>query len=293
MHPVVTIGDCIIDEVDTGTGIPQRFAGGAGLNLAVGFSKLGIRSALITRFGQDRDGFFLLRHARDRGVLVVNSPTVDVTGIAVSTRENGEPVYSFKPVMFRRRIGFTARALDLLATAPVATVNSFPFDQSRQAAALAVAFAGAPGIRIADPNPRPRLIDDLEAYRAGFERLLPAISMVKMSDEDIALLYGENQEDVAERLFGLGVGMILFSHGAGGATMIHATGLSIHVPIAVRSDPIVDTMGAGDATLASVGTFMVKNGVPTTKAQWRICLEAAMKVAAATCRQAGADLVPP
>jgi len=293
MHPVVTIGDCIIDEVDAGIGLPQRFAGGAGLNLAAGIAKLGLPSALITRFGQDRDGFFLLRHARDRGIRVLNSPTVDATGVAVSTRVNGEPSYRFKPVMLRRRIGFTAEALHLLGTAPAVAVNSFPFEHPRQAEALVAAFKGAPGIRIADPNPRPRLITDLEAYRAGFERLLAVASMVKMSDEDVAILYEGDPENAAERLFGLGVGTILFSHGAGGATMIDQKGLSVHVPVSRRADPIIDTMGAGDATLASVITSMVRNGVPITSAQWRVCLEAAMDVAAATCRQAGADLVLP
>jgi fructokinase len=293
MHPVVTIGDCIIDEIDTGTAVPQRFAGGAGLNLAAGIAKLGLPSALITRFGQDRDGFFLLRHARNRGIRVVNSPTVDATGVAVSTRVNGEPSYSFNPVMLRRRIGFTAEALELLRTAPVAAVNSFPFDQPGQVAMLTAAFAGASGIRIADPNPRPRLVSDLDIYRTGFERLLQTVSVVKMSDEDVSLLYGGNAEHAAETVFGLGVGTVLFSHGAGGVTMIDNGGLSVHVPIAVRADPLIDTMGAGDATLASVITCMVRKGVPATAEQWRLCLEEAMEVAAATCRTAGADLVVP
>lgn len=293
MQPVVTIGDCIIDEIDTGDGPPRRFPGGAGLNLAAGIAKLGVASTLVTRFGQDRDGFFLLRYARDRGIDIVNSPTVDATGVAVSTRINGEPAYSFKPVMFRRRISFTVDALDRLSKAPVAAVNSFPFDQPRQAKALAAAFADTPGICIADPNPRPRLIADIDAYRQGFEDLLPFVSMVKLSDEDTSLLYGDSLEDVAERLFGFGVRTVLFSHGAGGATMVHENGLMVHVPIAVLPDPVVDTMGAGDATVASVIAFMVSNGMPETTAQWRRCLEAAMEVAAATCRQNGADLVLP
>ena len=106
MCGVVTIGDCIIDEIRAAGQPPRRYAGGAGLNLAAGIARLGLPSVLVTRLGQDRDGFWLLRYARDRGVRVVNTPGVDPTGIAISTREAGEPSYAFAPAMYRRRIAF-------------------------------------------------------------------------------------------------------------------------------------------------------------------------------------------
>ena len=57
--------------------------------------------------------------------------------------------------------------------------------------------------------------------------------------------------------------------------------------------PIVDTMGAGDATLASVIAFILAEGMPVDQASWRACLKQAMDIAAATCRSAGGALLRP
>lgn len=293
MKPVVTIGDCIIDEVEAGDGSRRRFPGGAGLNLAAGVARLGLPSTLITRVGQDRDGFRLLRHGRERGLRIINSPTVDATGVAVSTRENGEPAYSFSPPVHRCRIVFTTQARDALCEAPVAAVNSFPFGDRAPTAALAEALSRVPGVRMVDLNPRPRLICDIDAYREGFERILAVVSFVKMSDEDSVLVYGETGDAVAERLFGLGAETLLFSHGAKGATVLMKSGLALHVPATPLDEPVLDTMGAGDATLASIVRTVAVSGMPATTGQWREPLRTAMDIAAATCRRAGADLVLP
>jgi len=293
MHGVVTIGDCIVDEIRAEGKDPERFAGGAGLNLAAGIARLGLSSTLVTRVGQDRDGYYLLRYARERGIRIVNTPTVDPTGVVSSTRLNGEPSYAFAPAMYRRRIAFGAEALHALSNAAAAVVNSYPLDNPSHAGDLARAFSAAPGLRIADPNPRPRLISSLPAYREGFEKVLPVTNLAKLSDEDVHLLYGTNWRSVAEHLFGMGVETVLFSHGAGGATLVDRSGLQVAVPISGRPDPIVDTMGAGDATLASLVVSLLHGGRPSGADVWRRYLVQAMTVAAATCRRAGAELVAP
>ncbi|MCQ4633314.1 hypothetical protein GB927_024950 [Shinella sp. CPCC 100929] len=293
MHSIVTIGDCIIDEIRFETEDPRRFAGGAGLNLAAGVAKLGLPSTLVTRVGQDRDGYYLRRYARDRAVRIINTPSVDPTGVVTSTRKNGEPSYAFGPAMFRRRILFDVAVSDALADASVVAVNSFPFDNAVQAAALAAAFQSTPRIRIVDPNPRPRLIPDIARYRQGFEALLPTASLVKLSDEDLQVLYDADWQKVASHLFELGAETLLFSHGAQGARVVERSGLAVHVPVVELPSPIVDTMGAGDATLASVIASLARNGRPQSASKWQACLSEAMVVAAATCRQAGAELVLP
>lgn len=293
MHDVVTIGDCIVDEIRADGRDPKRFAGGAGLNLAAGIARLGLPSTLITRVGQDRDGYYLLRYARDRNIRVVNTPTVDPTGVASSTRSNGEPSYAFTPAMYRRRISFGAVALNALTRAAAAVVNSYPLDNPAHVDDLVQALSAAPGLRIVDPNPRPRLISSLSAYRQGFEAVLPIASLVKLSDEDVQLLYGTDWLPVAERLFGMGVQTVLFSHGANGATLVDRSGLRVEAPIAGRPEPIVDTMGAGDATLASLVVSVLRGGWPSTGDAWQKHMAQAMAVAAATCRHAGAELVLP
>ena len=252
MPTVVSIGDGIVDAVELSPGRIERFPGGAALNLAVGVARLGLASQFVTRFGLDRDGFLLARYLRQEGVRVFNPPSVDFTGVVSSTRRNGEPVYHFNPVMFRRRISFTPAVVEAIAAADAVVVNSFPFDNPGHTNALAEAFRLANGVVVVDPNPRPNLIADLAAYRAGAERAMALARLVKLSDEDADLFYGEPPETVAARLFAMGVEIVLLTHGSAGASVFTRGGLNASVPIAASDRPLVDTMGAGDATLARV-----------------------------------------
>lgn len=293
MPTVVSIGDGIIDAVELTPGNVERFPGGAALNLAVGIARLGLASHFVTRFGLDRDGFLLERYLRQEGVRIFNPPNVDFTGVVASSRLDGEPTYHFGPAMFRRRIAFTDAVLEAIASADAVVVNSFPFDDPRQAKALVEAFRNARGLTVVDPNPRPNLIIDLAAYRDGAQQVMSAASLAKLSDEDVALLYGTSREAAASRLFSLGIETVLFTHGSSGASVATKTGLTASVPVAAADGPIIDTMGAGDATLATVIAFMLREGMPSDEAGWRICLDEAMRVAAATCRSAGGSLALP
>jgi len=291
MPTLVSIGDGIIDAVEFGPGDVRRFPGGAALNLAVGAARLGLRSRLVTRYGVDRDGSLLDRHLREEGVEVLNPRNVDFTGVVRSTRTNGEPTYHFNEVMFRRRILFSDAVVEAIREADAVAVNSFPFDNPKQVDALVSALGQANGLVVVDPNPRPNLIADIAAYRAGAERAMQVASMAKFSDEDIALLYGKvPAAEVAARIAELGVATILFTHGAAGARVTTREGVSVSVPIAGGEGAVVDTMGAGDATLATTIAHILDRGRPSDEEGWRVCLNAAMQVAAATCAGAGGGL---
>ena len=290
---VVSIGDGIIDVVELKPGVVERFPGGAALNLAVGIARLGLKSIFVTRFGLDRDGFRIERHLREEGVKVLNSPNVDFTGVVSSSRENGEPTYHFAPSMFRRRIGFTDSALQAIASADAVVVNSFPFGDRAQARELAEALRLASGLVVVDPNPRANLVTDPGAYRVGVEMAMEAASLVKLSDEDVAFLYDAQWHDLPGHLFGIGIEVALFTHGSGGAGIVTESGVQIDIPVPRSDSPVIDTMGAGDATLAAVIAFVLRQGQPLKRVDWRAGLVEAMEVAAATCRSAGGGLVLP
>lgn len=287
MPAVSSIGDGIIDAVELAHGGIEYFPGGAALNLAVGIARLGLTSQLATRFGLDRYGFLIERYLREEHVQIFNAPNIDFTGIASSRRRNGEPTYEFTPAMFRRRIAFTDQVLQAIGRASAVAVNSFPFDDSRQTDALVAALGMASGLTVVDPNPRPRLIRDMAAYRAGAEKAMTVASLVKLSDEDVDLFYGARRQEAVARLFGLGVDTLLLTHGADGASLHMKSDISVKVGIARQTKPVIDTMGAGDATLATVIAYIVRQGTPRNPEEWRHCLEEAMLVAAATCSSPG------
>jgi fructokinase len=293
MLSTVSIGDGIIDAVELENGTIDEVPGGAALNLAVGLARLGLASKLVTRFGADRQGFVIARHLHEEGVDILNPPNVDFTGVAFSRRKNGEPSYEFSPTMFRRRIVFSDDVLAAIGTDDAVAVNSFPFDDVRQTDALVSALGEARGLIVIDPNPRPQLIAHMPAYREGAERAMAQASLVKMSDEDIGLFYGGDREASVARLFDLGVETVLLTHGSAGASLHTKSGADISVGIARATRPVVDTMGAGDATLATVIAFILRQGPPQSLDAWRHCLQEAMQVAAATCAEAGGGLQLP
>jgi fructokinase len=143
-----------------------------------------IPSVLAARIGLDRNGFHLMRYLREEGVELINTPNADFTGIATSRRRGGEPSYDFTPSLYRRRTAFNSTLLKEIGEAPAIAVNSFSFADPKQADALGEAPSRAPGFKILDPNPRPRLIADLDAFRQGFERTIRTATLVKLSDED-------------------------------------------------------------------------------------------------------------
>jgi fructokinase len=291
--PAVVIGDGIIDAVQTSDAPSVLYAGGAALNLAVGLARLGVPSVLAGRIGLDRNGFRLMRYLREEGVGLINTPNADFTGVATSRRRGGEPSYEFTASLFRRRIAFNSILLKAVAEAPAVAVNSFSYGDSAQADALCRALEAAPGLKVLDPNPRPRLIADLGAFREGFERTSAVANLVKLSDEDARLFYGRDDDGLAASLFERGVEVVLFTRGRLGASIFTRSGLHAAAPVTRLAPPIVDTMGAGDATLASVIAFILVEGTPRDNEGWRGCLKQAMDIAAATCRSAGGALVRP
>ncbi len=290
---VLSIGDGIIDAVELVPGRIEDHPGGAALNLAVGLARLGLKSQLATRFGADRYGFLIERYLREERVQIFNPPNTDFTGVAYSRRVDGEPSYEFSASMFRRRIAFTDQVVSAIAGAAAVAVNSFPFDDARQTDDLLAALAKGKGLIVIDPNPRPRLIGDMAAYRGGAEKVMRMARLVKLSDEDIGHFYGGDQKATISRVLGLGVETLLVTHGAGGASLHTRSGMTVSVPIAVAAGPVVDTMGAGDATLAAVIAIIVGKGLPDSADDWGICLSEAMKIAAATCTSPGGGLVLP
>lgn len=291
MGLALTIGDGIVDLIRHDDGREEWHPGGAALNLAVGLSRLGHQSVLAGRIGADRDGFRVMRYLRDEGVRLINFPTADFTGVAISERQNGEPRYRFNAAMYRRRVVFTAELMAALAQAPVVAVNTFPFQTLAQAEELAAARKDIGGLFIIDPNPRPNLVRDLSVFRRGFELNLPDCFLVKLSVEDAALLYGGAEADAISRIQSLGARRVLLTRGARGASLYVPGDEPLHVDAALGAGEVVDTMGAGDATLAAVIDWLLRRGVPQGPQAWRAYLERAMRIAGATCKSNGGGLV--
>ncbi|MDZ8200118.1 PfkB family carbohydrate kinase [Microbacterium sp. SSW1-59] len=284
--PVVVIGDALIDEIRDESGV-REFIGGAALNVAVGLTRLGAPATLIAMVGDDEAGDHIRSYLADYGVTLLASPAPHGSSRAVSTRgPGGEPVYEFNEAAQNRGIRFGDAERAALAEAAVVAVSCFPFDVPAEAEALAEAVAGS--VVAVDPNPREGMMHDRAEFVRGFEALASVADLVKVGDDDAALLYRQGLDSVAEALRAKGATAVLATRGRDGATVMAGTE-TITQPISSMPGPIVDTMGAGDASFA-VAVAALAEADAATVPDWREILAEAMDAAAATCRFEGALL---
>ena len=97
-----------------------------------------------------------------------------------------------------------------------------------------------------DPNIRPAMIPDRDAYLTRFERLARIAGLVKLSvSDDLSWLYPDRlPADAAQRLLGSGAACVAITHGSDGAEAWTDSGTA-RAP--APDVTVVDTVGAGDA----------------------------------------------
>jgi fructokinase len=283
----VVIGDALIDELRDGVN-KREFVGGAALNVAVGLARLGVPTTLVAMVGDDEPGGHIRAYLDDYGVELIASDAPLGTARAVSTRTAaGEPDYAFNEAARRRLVRLDA-ASGALADAAFVAISCVAFDDAEQADEIDRALAGTSAAIAVDPNPRSGMLHDRAAFVDGFERVAGRAALVKVGDDDAALLYGAALDAVRGRLARSGAGAVLATRGRLGAE-VEAGDVHVARPIAAVPGAIVDTMGAGDAVFAStVASLMAEP--PADAAAWDRILDRAMEVAAATCRFEGALL---
>jgi fructokinase len=149
---------------------------------------------------------------------------------------------------------------------------------------------------ILDPNVRPAIFGDVDAYRRRFERLARLADVVKLSDDDAAWIYPDRSvEDVLRMILDFGPRVVAVTRGEHGAVAGSKEGF-----VAVAGIPIevVDTVGAGDSFGAALIAALVDEGAfgpRATRTSDQDVLSRAVSYAVAasalTCTRTGA--VPP
>ncbi|PRB10856.1 PfkB family carbohydrate kinase [Microbacterium sp. MYb62] len=286
---VVVIGDALIDEIRDDAGV-RELVGGAALNVAVGLRRLGVTTTLIAMVGEDEAGAHIREYLSDHGVRLISSEAPRGSSRAVVQRaSNGEPQYVFNEAAQKRSIRYSADARQAIAEAGLVAISCFPFDVPSEVDALLEAVTDA---RIAvDPNPRTGMLGDRDEFVRGFERLAASAAIVKVGADDAAILYDGDLDALRRRLRELGAAAVLATAGADGATIDADAGI-VSAPIASLPGAVIDTVGAGDATLAAVSEGLV-TASPSDQEEWRALLLRAMDIAAATCRAEGGLLRTP
>ncbi|KQS17081.1 carbohydrate kinase family protein [Frigoribacterium sp. Leaf186] len=296
---VAVLGDALIDEIRTDEGSTDH-VGGAGLNVAVGLSRLGVPTTLLASIGDDADGEAIRAFLAEHGVELVATTNPLGTGRAVSLRVAGEPSYVFTDAAVARGLDFSPEQLAVLEAAPLVAVSSYPFDDAVLTDRLLRVVGTDPVRLVVDPNPRPGFLPggaaQIADFAAGFARVAASALLVKVGDDDAELVAGCSLADWQEALLASGTGGVLATRGSAGASLVlagsadAASGTALTRGISSADGEVVDTMGAGDATFASIVASLLTERRQPGSVDWSGALERAMDVAAATVRAPGALL---
>ncbi|MFJ4482313.1 carbohydrate kinase [Streptomyces longwoodensis] len=292
---IVVAGEALIDLVPQGQGAlaPLRPAlGGGPYNTAVALGRLGSPTAFCSRTSHDAFGEALLDGLRGAGVdvsAVQRGP--EPTTLAVATLDaHGSASYSFYVD------GTADRLFSVPAELPAGTravsfgTCSLVLEPGASAYEELMRGAAASGVFTAlDPNVRPGLIPDADAYRARFKTWLPSVSLLKLSEEDAGWLGGTPEEWLAA-----GPSAVVVTRGGDGLTA-YTRGGGVHSVPGERVD-VVDTIGAGDTVNAALLHGLARLDALSQEALsgldpagWERLLRFAARAAAVTCSRAGAE----
>ena len=265
MAKILCVGEMVIDFLPGSEKASYiRKAGGAPANVAIAAARQGCEAGFCGMVGDDDFGHFLMDTLKENGVeqcVRVLTREATTTMAFVTLDENGDRSFTFarKPgadmLLTRDHI-----RPEFLREADVIHAGSCSL--SREPAASATAYALSEGHRLGklvsfDINYRNLMWDDdRAAAAAAVLRVLPAVDLLKISDEEADMLGGESQIPAMMREYGISVVIeTLGSHGA----RCYWSGKELRID-GLKAD-CVDTCGAGDAFWGSFLSALLLAGV--------------------------------
>ncbi|MFF9778300.1 carbohydrate kinase [Streptomyces sp. NPDC013978] len=292
---IVVAGEALIDLVPQGAGTlvdlrPAR--GGGPYNTAVALGRLGSPISFCSRVSYDVYGEALLTGLREAGVdvaAVQRGPEPTTLALA-SIGADGSARYSFYVEGSADRLFETPDRLPQGTRAVSFGTCSLVLEPGASAYEKLLHSTAAQGVFTAlDPNVRPGLIPDADAYRARFLSWLPSVSLLKLSEEDARWLGG------TPRLWlDCGPAAVVVTHGGDGLTVHTRAGGEHSVP--GEKVDVVDTIGAGDTVNAALLHGLAARDALSATAlaalgadDWTHLLRFAARAAAITCSRAGAE----
>ena len=299
----VVAGEALMD-VFTGATTPTGIAldariGGSPLNVAFGLARMGQAVAFLGGISSGELGGRLVDALRAEGVSLdaVHRSAAPTTLSLVGVDAKGVPEYAFYGA------GAADRTLPLsaLARMPAAArllhVGSYTMVVGETAATQRALVERVHGRMVVsyDPNLRLNVEPSLQVWRDTLEWMLPHTDVLKLSDEDLGLLYpGIDPAAFAADCLGKGAGLVALTRGGKGAFAWHASGVVEVPPVHVD---VIDTVGAGDTFQAALLARLDELGVLTPAGVRGMDAETlldamrfAAQAAAITCSRRGADL---
>ena len=301
---ILACGEALMDVfLRQGSGLarPAVFAmGGSPFNVAVALARQNVKAGFFGGLSDDAFGRMLRGILDAEGIDHTLSPPLPYkTTLSIVSRDAmGHPSYDFRghegaDIMFG--------ASHVPATLPGAyraiLLSSYPLvaEPVRHAMLGIAELAARDRLVSIDVNYRPALVGSASLWAERFTPYEPLATIMKASEEDIALAYEGRRtpEDAAAHWLARGAALVLITRGADGASAYTARG-ALHA--AAPRVAVIDTVGAGDcfhagflAALARLGALS-REGIAVLSADnLQACLIRAIAAASLNVTREGTN----
>lgn len=293
---VVCFGEAVVDLKEEQEDCWRAYLGGAPVNVAVALARLQVPVGFASQLSTDPHGEKFREHLMQAGVdlslcLESSAPST----LALVQMQDGQPRFGFynqgtADALYDARPKLPP-SVKVISYGSVALANPV----SRAAILTILRQQGRGRLKVLDPNVRPFLIENQADFISQFHEALSLASLVKLSEEDMALL-GEGRplehtaRDWLERHAHL-CGLII-TMGAKGARVL---GPKVDVFQASPQVKVRDTIGAGDAFKAGlISRLLAREALDDlmlkqlSTENWTEILSFSVAAAALSCTRAGA-----
>ncbi len=291
---IVVAGEALVDLIVRADGSIVAIPGGGPYNAARAIARLGAEVAWLgglssDRFGQDLEAGLLADGVSTALVQRTDAPTtlalaeLDATGAAsyrFYTEGTSAPAVLPGP----------QAALPTGTRAVHAGTLGFVLEPMASTLETVIGALPADVLLLVDPNCRPSITHDADAYRARMARILPRADVVKVSTDDLAFLVpGSDPLAAARWIASLGVRAVLLTDGDGPVRVLVDDEVTI---VEVPRVEVVDTVGAGDTLGGAALAALVHAGTTRATLDGPGVLRATrfgVRAASMACTRAGAD----
>ncbi|WND33634.1 5-dehydro-2-deoxygluconokinase [Streptomyces sp. BB1-1-1] len=257
---LITMGRIGVDLYPLQTGVPLaevetfgKFLGGSAANVAVAAARLGRRTAVVTRTGDDPFGGYLHQALEefgvdDRWVAPVAAYPTPVTFCEIFPPDDFPLYFYRRPKAPDLEIHPEELDLDAIRAAAIfwITGTGLSEEPSRTATLAALAHRAKAGTTVFDLDWRPMFWADPDQARPYYTEALRHATVAVGNLDECEIATGVREPHAcAEALLAAGVELAVVKQGPKGVLAVHRDGRSAEVPpVPVE---VVNGLGAGDA----------------------------------------------
>jgi fructokinase len=285
MKTVWVAGEALMDLIPRDGGVRVPMVGGGPANTAKAVARLGYLTYFVGGISTDDYGQAIHKELTASGVDLSLAYRGDLpTALAIATiDESGLAKYDFE-LEGTASFAFHSSWLpegepDVIHVGSVATLLEPGADE------LFTWISTKSAPVIFDPNVRPSIQSNKDLYRAAVKRWIDVATIVKLSEDDLVWLYGD--EEIVVEWLKRGCQLVIVTRGEKGLSA-YGDGFTVEMP-AEKID-VVDTVGAGDTIGAVIIEGVLLGGATGLQGDVLVkVLEKAIRAAGITCSRAGAN----